>query len=419
MFKKDDYRKYAVLYVDDEAQSLKYFTKAFKEDFWVLTASSAGEAEDILANEPRVGILITDQRMPGQTGVDLLGKVRRFRYDIVRILTTAYADMDSAIEAVNSGAVFKYVVKPWNLLDLRGCLLRGMEFFLVQKERDMLLREKMSVLQRLVISDRVRSLAVLAAGLSHHIRNPMTALQAFLDLTPNKLREELPDATEYKDPEFWEDFWLTAQKEVQRILQIIQRVSEAIVEPDHHFEGEFSLDQLVREGLNLAEKGRQGPHGTVSMDIAADLPPLKANQRMMERFFSILIREMVKLTPRGGPIAIRAGRIVRVWGTPGVSVLIAGNGPEWTDKEIGALFTPFSLTQKDLQDLGLDLLTAFFIAHHHGGDIVIHRNPPDGPGFEVLLPFDPGATERPSLEENCMEKIMRYYDGWETLQGGF
>jgi len=99
------------------------------------------------------------------------------------MLTTAYSDLDSAIDAVNSGAIFKYVVKPWDLRELRGCLLRGMEFFLLQQERDTLLREKMSVLQRLVVTDRVRSLAILAAGLAALAMIP-TAVYVFKDDQP-------------------------------------------------------------------------------------------------------------------------------------------------------------------------------------------------------------------------------------------
>src|ERR1700722_2201945 len=121
-----DYKKFALLYVDDEEQSLKYFHKSYDKDFRVLTAPGVAEARAILDREgDSVGVVMTDQRMPGKTGVDLLGHLREVRPGIVRILTTAYSDIESAIDAVNSGAIYKYVVKPWNLRDLRGTLLRA------------------------------------------------------------------------------------------------------------------------------------------------------------------------------------------------------------------------------------------------------------------------------------------------------
>ena len=226
-----DYKKYAILFVDDEEKALKYFQKAFQDDFRILTALNVQEAEHIIGHEDgQIGIVITDQRMPGQTGVDLLGRVRRLKPNIVRMLTTAYTDLDSAIESVNSGAIFKYIVKPWDLRDLRGCLMRGMEFFIVQEERDSLLREKISMLERLIVMDRVRSLAVLVAGLGHHIRNPMTALKTFLDLIPKKLSDEISPSGGLKNPEFWDDFWTLAERESEHILQIIDSVGEAVVQ---------------------------------------------------------------------------------------------------------------------------------------------------------------------------------------------
>ena len=415
-----DYKKYAVLYVDDEEQSLKYFGKAFEKDFWVLTASNVPEAKEILEHEgSKVGILITDQRMPGKTGVDLLGYVRRIQPNIVRMLTTAYSDLDSAIEAVNTGAIFKYVVKPWNLRKLRGSLLRAMEFFLVQQERDTLLREKMSVLQGLIISDRVRSLAVLAAVLSHHIRNPMTALKTFLDLTPKRLREELPEAAEVKNPEFWEGLRSEAQRGSQRILEIIERVGGAIVEPCRHFERKVPLDELVSVGVERAIDEAAALGGSVHVDIAPDLSPLKADARMVERLFKILLRRMVKLNPPGATVTLRAKETIPVWGTPGLRILITGDGPAWTEDRVASLFTPVSLIKDDPQDLGLDLLPAFFIVHHHGGDILVLKAPPDGPGLEIHLPFDPEAAERPSLEQDCSKKIMRHLEIWDSLRGDF
>jgi two-component system probable response regulator PhcQ len=104
----------------------------------------------------------------------------------LRLLVTAYADMDAAIAAVNSGAIYKYVTKPWDPPQLELTLRQGLEFFMVQTERDQLLREKMSVLRNMMIADRIVSLGLLAAGLSHHIRNSLVAVKTFLDLAPGK-----------------------------------------------------------------------------------------------------------------------------------------------------------------------------------------------------------------------------------------
>src|SRR5438309_9080617 len=166
-----DYKRFAILYVDDEEKSLKYFTRAFTDQFRILTAANAQDGLKILEqHKDEIGLLMTDQRMPGEKGIWLLEKARQLRPRIIRILATAYSDMEAAIAAVNTGAIYKYVTKPWDPPQLENTLQRGLEFFIVQRERDQLLREKMSVLYNMMIADRIVSLGLLAEGLSHNIR---------------------------------------------------------------------------------------------------------------------------------------------------------------------------------------------------------------------------------------------------------
>src|SRR5258708_28916916 len=160
-----DYKKFSVLYVDDEDKSLKYFVRAFGDQFRILTATNAQDGLKLLEeHKDEIGLLMTDQRMPGEKGVWLLEKPRQLRPRAIRILATAYSDMDAAIAAVNTGAIYKYVTKPWDPPLLENTLKRGLEFFMVQHERDQLLREKMSVLHNMMIADRIVSLGLLAAG---------------------------------------------------------------------------------------------------------------------------------------------------------------------------------------------------------------------------------------------------------------
>src|SRR5664279_2694365 len=84
-----DYKKFAILYVDDEEKSLVNFTRAFGDDFKILTASNAADAYRLIeARAGEIGVLLTDQRMPGEKGVWLLERARQFRPHIIRILVT-------------------------------------------------------------------------------------------------------------------------------------------------------------------------------------------------------------------------------------------------------------------------------------------------------------------------------------------
>src|SRR4029450_11188727 len=108
-----DYQKCTILYVDDEEQSLKYFTRAFRNKFRILSAPDASDGYRLLEqHRDEIALLMTDQRMPGEKGVQFLQRARRLHPKAIRILTTAYSDSDVAIEAINSGAIYKYVSKP-------------------------------------------------------------------------------------------------------------------------------------------------------------------------------------------------------------------------------------------------------------------------------------------------------------------
>ncbi len=93
---------------------------------------------------------------------------------------------------------------------------------MVQAERDQLLREKMSVLRNMMIADRIVSLGLLAAGLSHHIRNSLVAVKTFLDLAPEKMAEEKTDVNGLRNPEFWKEYHQNVQSQIEKINGLLK-----------------------------------------------------------------------------------------------------------------------------------------------------------------------------------------------------
>src|SRR6516162_2500530 len=251
-----DYKKYAILYVDDEEKSLKNFVRAFGERFHIFTATNAQEGRKLLEeHKDEIGLLMTDQRMPGEKGVWLLERARQLRPQIIRILATAYADMDAAIAAVNTGAIYKYVTKPWDPPLLENTLKRGLEFFLVQRERDQLLREKMSVLHNMMIADRIVSLGLLAAGLSHHIRNALVAVKTFLDLAPTKLAEEKLEVNGLRNPDFWREYYQNVQGQIEKINGMLKDLWTASERPAFEFRDQVQLRNVVADTLEQLKEG--------------------------------------------------------------------------------------------------------------------------------------------------------------------
>src|SRR5512141_974130 len=246
-----DYKRFAILYVDDEEKSLKYFTRAFQDQFRILTAANAQDGLKILQEHADdIALLMTDQRMPGEKGVWLLEKARQLRPRIIRILATAFADMDAAIAAVNTGAIYKYVTKPWDPPQLETTLKRGLEFFVVQRERDQLLRQKLSVLHNMMIADRIVSLGLLAAGLSHHIRNALVAVKTFLDLAPAKMEEEKMDLEGLRNPDFWKEYYQNVQGQIEKINNMLKDLWTASEKPTFEFSDQVQLRTVLDETID-------------------------------------------------------------------------------------------------------------------------------------------------------------------------
>lgn len=109
--------KCSLLVVDDEPYILATLSVLLGGEFDVRTADSARAAERILSEQP-VDIILTDQRMPGKTGVELLEWVRRHTPQTVRLLMTGFAEFEDAVEAINRGGVFRYIFKPWRAEEL-------------------------------------------------------------------------------------------------------------------------------------------------------------------------------------------------------------------------------------------------------------------------------------------------------------
>ena len=104
--------------MDDEPSVLSSLKRLLRrENYRVLTANSGEEALALLA-EHEVGVILTDQRMPGMTGTELLTRVRVMRPRTVRMVLSGYTGLESLTDAINRGEIFKFLTKPWDETDL-------------------------------------------------------------------------------------------------------------------------------------------------------------------------------------------------------------------------------------------------------------------------------------------------------------
>jgi two-component system probable response regulator PhcQ len=410
-----DYKKFAILYVDDEEKSLKYFARAFDEHFRIFTAPNAVEGLKLLEqHKDEIGVLMTDQRMPGEKGTWLLEKARQLRPRVIRILATAYADMDAAIAAVNTGAIYKYITKPWDPPQLETTLKRGLEFFIVQRERDQLLKEKLSALHNLMIADRVVSLGLLAAGLSHHIRNSLVAVKTFLDLAPTKLREESVDLDSLRNPSFWKDYYQNVQGQIDRINGMLKELWSASAEAPSEFKDAVHLRKTFQAVLDQMQSGVTTKQLRVENLIPEELPVLSADQRKIHRLFELLLRDELVCLPPGCVVRVEAS-LCKGGTVPEVQIRVSDNGPGMPQEALRLVFDPFALRSDSPLEYGINLMAVYFIVHHHGGRIDAQSEEGKGTTFTIVLPVDCDQPLKPLEQEQFLEKVLLNEKLWEKL----
>jgi diguanylate cyclase (GGDEF)-like protein len=128
------------LVVDDESYLLPPLSALLANDFEVLTADSAEAAQQVLSQRP-IDIVLSDQKMPRLTGVQLLEWVRHHSPRTVRLLMTGYAEHEDAVEAINRGQVYYYLLKPWRIEELLQILRNAAEKFQLERRQEDLLEE--------------------------------------------------------------------------------------------------------------------------------------------------------------------------------------------------------------------------------------------------------------------------------------
>jgi two-component system sensor histidine kinase/response regulator len=177
--------KIKILYVDDEPDNLLGFKASLRLDYQVLTAANIPQALNCLDTYPDIRVVFCEQRMPGKTGVDFFEEIRTSYPLPIRIMLTAYTDVESIIGAINKGNIFRFVTKPWTDADLIGAIKEANKFYVANS----MLSIKNDELQR-----AYDELNKFAYSVSHDIRGPLSGILGAINLA-----NEIDDVEEMKE----------------------------------------------------------------------------------------------------------------------------------------------------------------------------------------------------------------------------
>jgi signal transduction histidine kinase len=159
--------KIKILYVDDEINNLTGFKASFRMSYNIMIAVNATDAMEHLNSHPDIRVIFCDQRMPGKTGVQFFEEIRSRYPKPIRILLTGYADIDSVIDSINLGNVFRYVKKPWKDADILAAINEANKFYVSNS----LLAVKNDELQK-----AYNELDKFSYSVTHDMRGPLLSI---------------------------------------------------------------------------------------------------------------------------------------------------------------------------------------------------------------------------------------------------
>ena len=171
--------KHSILCIDDELYNLEALKRLFRKDYQVTMALSGTQALEELDKE-KFSLIISDQKMPGMTGVDFFIKAKTIQPDAVRILLTGYTDLESIILAVNQGQIYRYVTKPWEPVEFMGIVSQAVEFFNLKQTIKEQNKKLLQANEELKTLNKLKMDFMLLVN--HELKTPLTGILSFLQL---------------------------------------------------------------------------------------------------------------------------------------------------------------------------------------------------------------------------------------------
>jgi signal transduction histidine kinase len=386
-----DSRRHTLLVVDDEVDVLESLRHLFHRSYRVLTASSGDQALELLKKND-VHLILSDQRMPGMSGDIFLSQARRLHPDAIRMLFTGYADIQAVINAVNEGNIFRYILKPWDAVELEGVIRQGAEQYELLAERKRLIAELQSANTQLKRANeeleeagQLKSAFIEVA--SHEFNTPITLVLGLSELlrllNPNRQEQE--------------------QALVERISDYARQLAKLVTNTLTMMRANDFRRRLQRSPVDLASLLRRvtdqvmpivrDRHLNLAVELADDLGVFEIDGDKIAASVINLLTNAIKFTPDGGDISLSA----QLTAPDEVEIRIADRGIGLEPRAVNRLFQPF-FTQFDSslhssgdfgfnkRGLGLGLSIVKQFVELHGGRVQAESTLGQGTTVTIFLP---------------------------------
>jgi signal transduction histidine kinase len=370
-----------ILYVDDDEANLFVLQAACGRELKVVTARSGQTALEIM-REREIAVLLSDQRMPGMSGVELFEQTKSEFPEVVRVLISAYSDFQDATAAINRGHVQRFLRKPWVIEELKANLHEALELYRTTRKVKLLER-------RLRETERVYALGVVAAGIAHELRNPIAAVATSLSLLRDELATLLASVDAGPLSATLSELALSvadARQGMQQITDITRGIELSQRRRDS--EDQADLSEIAR--LTLASL-----HGELrrraQLDVMLETLPFVrgAKAKLGQVVLNLVVNAMQALPAR--PRTQNRVRVSLLRAGSCARLEVEDNGVNLHDGDAKRLFDPFQADDAAAGS-GLGLAISREIIREVGGTLEITSSE-HGTCFSVLLPLaEDGAS---------------------------
>lgn len=391
-------RRQTLLIVDDEADVLESLRHQFHRTYRVLTSTSGAEALELLANN-EVEVLLSDQRMPGMPGDVLLRKARELRPDTIRMLFTGYADIQAVINAVNEGHIFRYILKPWDSIELEGIIRQGIEQYELLAERRRLIAELQAANARLVDANAELARAgqlktAFIEVASHEFNTPITLVLGLTEL----LRLSNPDRSDQE-----QEILRQITSSGRQLARLVTNMLTLLRAEDFRKTLQrrpVELDELIRGVVDQVRPFVTARRLLLHVQLDEGLGTFEVDAEKIGAVLVNLLTNAIKFTPDGGEIWLRA----RPAGADEAEIVVEDRGIGLEPRALEHLFQPF-FTQFDpsrhssgdfgfnKRGLGLGLSIAQQFVEMHSGRIFAESVEAGGTRITAILPRGPRPVQ--------------------------
>ena len=360
-----DYKNYKILLVDDELDNLTNLIFAFELDFNLITASNAAEALDILKRED-IAVVISDQRMPEVSGTELLSMIKESCPKVVRILITAYSDIDAAIGAINQGDVYRYIRKDLAMNDIETIIKQAIEYYQMKIDLE-------AATKCLIKSEKLITIAEMSSGIVHEIGNTIGGVSFCTDRLILQWQEK-----GFGDSEI-DELLKKSKKYIKHLTEIIGRLRD-FAKPGQV--EKVDINKAVDASIEIAKDGFKGPLINIEIikDMDEGIPRIEGNSVYFEQIFLNLIRNASQaMEGMKGKIIIK-GRS----NNNHINIAVQDTGPGIPKEDLEKVFGAFYTTKRDGMGMGLYIIDN--IIKSFGGRLEVESEEGRGCTFTVALP---------------------------------